>query len=115
MAKTVSKVKLILGPLWGGFGDGFRHDFCTKIGVSGRLGASWSCLGASWKRLGERLEASCRVCRVLERLGVRLGVAVPFSVGSEGFERQVRGSLPEPSARMVAAKLLAAVWGTCPF
>ena len=92
-------MKLILRCLWRGLGVGFRDHLGSKIGVSGRLGASWRRLGASWKRLGQRLEASCRVCRVLERLGTRLGVVGLISGGPEGLERQVRGSLPVALAR----------------
>ena len=92
-------MKSILRCLLRGRGVGFRDHLGSKIGVSERLGASWRRLGASWKRLGQRLEASCRICRVLERLGARLGVVSPFSGGPEGFERQVRGSLPVALAR----------------
>ena len=37
----------------------------------------------------------------MERLGACLGVAAPFDPGPEGFERQVRGSLPVALARRV--------------
>ena len=108
-------MKSILGRLLESLGDAFGYDFGTKIRVSGRLGASWRRLGASWKRLGQRLEASCRVCRVLERLGARLGVVSPFSGGPEGFERQVRGSLPAGPLASRGAKKASGFEGTGPF